>query len=419
MVIYSSEPMNYSSLSIDLTKQISKIEKKNDGIYFTPPTTIMRNIDALKKYMKNVKNVLEPSCGSCEYITALNNTHDNLIITGIEYNNTIFESIKSLADDNISLHNEDYLTYPIENKYDLILGNPPYYVMKKKDVEPCYYDYFDGRPNIFILFIIKSLKLLSDNGILSFILPKNFLNCLYYDKTRNYINSNFQILDIIECNDNYLDTKQETIIIIIQKSIGKQIKNENYCLNNDKYTIFGIPKSIIKLRSILSGSTTLQKLGFSVHVGNVVWNQCKNELTDDETKTRLIYSSDIKNKKLDIKKYSNKDKKNYISKEGEKGPILLLNRGYGVGTYNFEYCLVDEELEYLIENHLICIKYTKPINDDELKALYTRIIKSFDNKKTQDFINLYFGNNAVNTQNYVSYFRFINNYTPPSQKNIP
>ena len=397
MVIYSSEPMNYSSLSIDLTKQISKIEKKNDGIYFTPPTTIMRNIDALKKYMKNVKNVLEPSCGSCEYITALNNTHDNLIITGIEYNNTIFESIKSLADDNISLHNEDYLTYPIENKYDLILGNPPYYVMKKKDVEPCYYDYFDGRPNIFILFIIKSLKLLSDNGILSFILPKNFLNCLYYDKTRNYINSNFQILDIIECNDNYLDTKQETIIIIIQKSIGKQIKNENYCLNNDKYTIFGIPKSIIKLRSILSGSTTLQKLGFSVHVGNVVWNQCKNDLTDDETKTRLIYSSDIKNKKLDIKKYSNKDKKNYIYKEGEKGPILLLNRGYGVGTYNFEYCLVDEELEYLIENHLICIKYTKPINDDELKALYTRIIKSFDNKKTQDFINLYFGNNAVNT----------------------
>ena len=129
----------------------------------------------------------------------------------------------------------------------------------------------------------------------------------------------------------------------------------------------------------------------------MVWNQCKNELTDDETKTRLIYSSDIKNKKLDIKKYSNKDKKNYISKEGEKGPILLLNRGYGVGTYNFEYCLVDEELEYLIENHLICIKYTKPINDDELKALYTRIIKSFDNKKTQDFINLYFGNNAVNT----------------------
>jgi hypothetical protein len=129
----------------------------------------------------------------------------------------------------------------------------------------------------------------------------------------------------------------------------------------------------------------------------VVWNQCKNELTDDETKTRLIYSSDIKNKKLDIKKYSNKDKKNYIYKEGEKGPILLLNRGYGVGTYNFEYCLVDEELEYLIENHLICIKYTKPINDDELKALYTRIIKSFDNKKTQDFINLYFGNNAVNT----------------------
>jgi len=397
MVIYSCEPMNYSVLSQDLTKQIGKMEKKNDGIYFTPPTTIMKNIDALKKYMKNVKNVLEPACGSCEYITLLNNRYADLMITGIEYNKTIFESIKHLEGNNISLYNEDYLTYTNENKYDLIIGNPPYYVMKKKDVESCYYDYFDGRPNIFILFIIKSLELLSDNGILSFILPKNFLNCLYYDKTRNYIKSDFQILDIIECNDDYIDTKQETIILIIKKNIGKLIKNDKYCFHSDKYTILGIPKSISKLKSILGGSTTLQKMGFSVHVGNVVWNQCKNELTDDETKTRLIYSSDIKNKKLDIKKYSNKDKKNYISKEGEKGPILLLNRGYGVGKYNFEYCLVDEDLEYLVENHLICIKYINPINDDDLKSLYKRIIKSFENKKTQSFIKLYFGNNAVNT----------------------
>jgi len=389
--------MNYSVLSQDLTKQIGKMEKKNDGIYFTPPTTIMKNIDALKKYMKNVKNVLEPACGSCEYITLLNNRYADLMITGIEYNKTIFESIKHFEGNNISLYNEDYLTYTNENKYDLIIGNPPYYVMKKKDVESCYYDYFDGRPNIFILFIIKSLELLSDNGILSFILPKNFLNCLYYDKTRNYIKSDFQILDIIECNDDYIDTKQETIILIIKKNIGKLIKNDKYCFHSDKYTILGIPKSISKLKSILGGSTTLQKMGFSVHVGNVVWNQCKNELTDDETKTRLIYSSDIKNKKLDIKKYSNKDKKNYISKEGEKGPILLLNRGYGVGKYNFEYCLVDEDLEYLVENHLICIKYINPINDDDLKSLYKRIIKSFENKKTQSFIKLYFGNNAVNT----------------------
>ena len=57
----------YSDLSVSLTKQIDKIEKQNNGIYFTPPSTILRNMDILKPYMKNVRRVLEPSCGSCEY----------------------------------------------------------------------------------------------------------------------------------------------------------------------------------------------------------------------------------------------------------------------------------------------------------------------------------------------------------------
>ena len=57
----------------------------------------------------------------------------------------------------LSLHNEDHLQMNFEQKYDLVIGNPPYFVMKKKEVDDSYYDYFDGRPNIFILFIIKSL----------------------------------------------------------------------------------------------------------------------------------------------------------------------------------------------------------------------------------------------------------------------
>ena len=36
-------------------------------------------------------------------------------------------------------------------------------------------------------------------------------------------------------------------------------------------------------------------MGFKVSVGNVVWNQHKKILTDDSSKTRLIYSSDIVN----------------------------------------------------------------------------------------------------------------------------
>lgn len=389
--IYSD---SYSELSLILTKQIKKEEKKRDGIYFTPPSTINKTLQLLNPHMKNITHVLEPSCGSCEYVYALKKVDPTLEIVGIELNKTIFDSIKEFESNHIKLYNQDYLSYTTETNYDLIIGNPPYFVMKKKDVSKSYHKYFDGRPNIFILFIIKSIELLKPNGILSFVLPKSFLNCLYYDKTRKYLNT-FQILHIVECDHDYIDTEQETILLIIQKSVP--ISNQPYCLLND-YTIFGTPDSILKLTQLYTGSTTLYKMGFTVTVGNVVWNQVKNELTN-EKKTLLIYSSDIKDKKLSIKEYSNEDKKNYINKKGEKEALLVLNRGYGVGKYNFEYCVInrDEEIEYLIENHLICIKYKNIIDKKELICLYDKIIQSFENKKTKEFIKLYFGNNAINT----------------------
>ena len=133
-------------------------------------------------------------------------------------------------------------------------------------------------------------------------------------------------------------------------------------------------------------------MGFTVSVGNVVWNQCKSCLTDDNKKTLLIYSSDISNNKLAIKKYNNGDKKNYINKKGINGPLLVINRGYGVGTYHFNYCLINETFDYLIENHLICIKYNDDsLSNDELIVKYNQIINSFDNEKTSEFIDIYFG----------------------------
>lgn len=393
------QTQEYSELSRSLTKKINKTDKKNNGIYFTPPQTIHKNIEYLKPFMKNVRYVLEPSCGSCEYIVKLRKEYSSINITGIEFNKTIFESIQHLqTEHSIKLFNDNYLNYESHSKFDLIIGNPPYFVMKKQDVDDSYYDYFDGRPNIFILFIIKSLHLLNTDGILSFVLPKSFLNCLYYDKTRKYINERYTILNILDCTDSYIETQQETIILIIQNN--KSIEyNKSYSMDISSFTIFGLPDNITKLKALYKNSNTLYELDFNVSVGNVVWNQCKKDLTTDKNKTLLLYSSDIKNNKLEIQNYSNEDKKNYINKKGSKDPLLVINRGYGVGSYQFNYCLFnpDRNIEYLVENHLICIKYTKPISNENLITLYKKIIQSFENHKTLEFIEIYFGNNAINT----------------------
>lgn len=412
---------NFTNLSITLTKKLSSVEIKNGGIYFTPQSISRKNIEIIKQIVDssndssndsntsiNIKTILEPSCGSCEYINILKDEFKDANIVGIEYNKTIYESIKDLYDkkSNITIKNDDYLNYNnLDEKYDLIIGNPPYYVMKKEDVLSDYQDYFDGRPNIFIIFIIHSLSKLTTNGILSFILPSSFINCLYYDKLRKHIYNNYKIIDITICNDDthkYLDTQQQTIMFIIQNINSTTNSNSNtndaFVLLNNNYTIFNTKENIIKLKALYEGTeNTLDSLGFNVNIGNVVWNQCKDILTNDDTKTRLIYNSDIINQTLSLKNYKNEQKKNYINKEGNNNPLLVLNRGYGKGQYKLDYCLINIEKKYLIENHLICIKHTTETNKEKLLELYDKIIKSFNNPKTQEFINIYVGNAAINT----------------------
>jgi adenine-specific DNA-methyltransferase len=294
------------------------------------------------------------------------------------------------------------MAYQVGQSFDLIIGNPPYYVMKKDEVDPSYYDYFEGRPNIFILFIIKSLKLLSKGGILSFVLPKNFLNCLYYDKTRKFIMDNYQILHIVDCNDKYIETQQKTILLIIRnvKPINNAINNNNssFVMDLSKYTIFTTNENKQMIHQLYSNSRSLGDLGFNVRVGNIVWNQCKSELTPDDTKTRLIYSSDIKDGQLVSKPYKNADKQQYINRPGITRPMIVVNRGYGIGTYKFSFCLLNTDTEYLIENHLICIEYeNESISSEELLDKYNQIIESFKDERTYQFIDNYFGNSAINT----------------------
>lgn len=383
---------NYSPLSIKLSVSLDKETRKNEGIFFTSQSIVQDCIRQVLPFTQST-SILEPSCGSGEFISALLENNNGLHITGIEHNAAIYEEVKAFETPkhpNTKIIHGDFLKVKHDKKYDLIIGNPPYFVIKKDTVDDIYLDYFDGRPNIFILFILKSLALLADNGVLCFVLPNNFLNCLYYDKTRQYIVKNFTIINIFEAKGDFIDTQQETIIVVFQNK--SPLTTSPYKLAFRENIIFGVQDSIISLQTLVKGSTTLHDMGFSVSVGNIVWNQKKTILTDDSTATRLIYSSDIKKGSVGMETYKNTEKKNYINLQGTTGKILLVNRGYGVGKYKFEFALYESSNPYLIENHIICI--SGPDTNDT----FEKIIKSFKDKRTHQFIDLYFKNNAINVR---------------------
>ncbi|MAD57217.1 MAG: hypothetical protein CMK44_01410 [Porticoccus sp.] len=390
----------FGELSKTLTRELDKNTKKSKGIFFTPYNIIKKSCDIVFEYCakNNIKinDILEPSCGSCEYIKHLDNITDDVIIDGIEYDDTIYENIKSLKfRNNVNLMKMDYLKYEVERMYDLIIGNPPYFVVKQADVKEEYKQFYDGRPNMFVLFIIHSLSKLKEGGLISFILPKSFCNCLYYNKIRSHINENFTIVDVYDFSrESYLETAQDTIMLLIHNKPGE---NNDYIYNNNGNILFNTPENIKHIKRLYDNSTNLKNLNLSVKVGNTVWNQCKDILSDDSKFTRLIYSGDIKNNKLELTEYKNDKKKNYIMKKGETEPVLVVNRGYGVGSYNLNYGIIDLDHEYLIENHLIIIKSKDNLTKEELISKFNMITKSFNDKRTEEFIKLYCCNSALNT----------------------
>ena len=72
----------------------------------------------------------------------------------------------------------DFFTYPANNRFDTIIGNPPY--VRFRDIQESTkrllpMDMFDRRSNLYLFFIAKCMEHLTERGELIFITPRNFL----------------------------------------------------------------------------------------------------------------------------------------------------------------------------------------------------------------------------------------------------
>jgi hypothetical protein len=150
------------------------------GQFFTKESIIEKLLDILFEYKhyKNNIELLEPYFGTGNFIKVLNN-RGFYNIDGCEIDETIADKA------------EDFFDYPIEKKFDLIIGNPPF---TKYNIKESYYypkKYLNSTisshnylPNKILkkekekienIFIFKSLKHLNDkNSTIAFILPISF-----------------------------------------------------------------------------------------------------------------------------------------------------------------------------------------------------------------------------------------------------
>lgn len=381
----------FSKLSLSLTEQLSKKEKKDMGIYFTPRKIVRALIENLPQ--REFGHIIEPSCGSGEFLRALDvlATH----IDAIELNDIIFDATVAAAGEipytsAVVFHKANFLEWGggAAVAADLVIGNPPYYVCSAGDIPRQYKKYIAGRPNIFCAFILHAHTLLASGGIMAFVLPKSFMNSAYYSSIRSFLVETGTILNILDfAAADFLDTEQQTIGFIYQKGGGT---NGKYVFSRAGGIYFTTAQE--KLEELCRGSTTLEELGLSVKTGTVVWNEKKQLLTDNDAETLLIYNSNLSGAgtPLQFPQFRAGEKKQYIRAPARREPAIVVNRGNGNAKYVFNYSFIDGTRPYLVENHLNFISASAGARAD-----FNRVLNSFANPKTMEFIELFCGNNAL------------------------
>jgi len=372
--------MSFRELSHRIHKDLSKEVRQSQGIFFTPLEARLRVFQKLEEYGCLPETILEPSFGSGEFILDCIEKYPNAKVFGVEYNKNMYDSFVKTGVETTLVH-QDFLTYTGE-KVDLIIGNPPYFVVKHKNPE-C----MVGRGNIFVMFLYKCLKEhLKENGILAFVLPTSFYNSSYYEPCRKFIEKDYTILHVETLKVDYYETKQDTMILMIQH---KKSQDKPYILNYKGNTYIN-PHST-ELKTLLNGTVSLKELGFQVKTGEVVWNQHKSKLSNQGT--LLIYSSNIVNGLLVLNNLKSNEKKQYIKGYNGtpiNGPAILVTRGYG-NKFKFNFVLVDETMTFYGENHVNIIL---PMSQDAVESI-PRVMASFQNDKMLKFIECFVGNGAL------------------------
>jgi adenine-specific DNA-methyltransferase len=390
----------FNNISKELTKALSKEEKKSNGIFFTPKTYRDIILDKVKEYKvtNDSLQVLEPSFGSGEFITDILNIYPTATITGVEISEQMFSAFQDTVAEktNVLLYNQDFIEFNTNILYDIIIGNPPYVVIKSKNVPQIFKTITTGRPNLYCWFLFKCIGLLKENGLLAFVIPNSMLNTAYYESLRKYIHNECEILEIVLMkNKKFMETDQDTIGFVLRRMSNNT--NTRYVVKYRERILFSVYYKYLQER--LEQSKTLTELGFGVKTGSIVWNQVKDNLTTDETKgTLLIYTSNIKNGSFErLKPSKDKEKKQYVisTKVKDKGPVILINRGYGNTSYNFTIMLiedtVDDKKEFYVENHLNVVY---PITDEaknNIKLVYNYLVS----EKNREYITKFTGNGAM------------------------
>ncbi|WP_243238624.1 Eco57I restriction-modification methylase domain-containing protein [Romboutsia sp. 1001713B170207_170306_H8] len=238
----------YSSKNYEQSLEIEF--RKSKGIYYTPKVIVNYIMEKTLKNHDIVNNpcprVLDMSCGCGNFLLqaydilydlleenifdlkekyksdywCLENIHKHIVencIFGIDIDSNAIKILKQSLwdkdtninnivneDYNYNIYNDDGLKKEWEFKFDYIVGNPPYVGHKSLDKEYKKYlikefnQVYKDKSDLYFCFYKRAIDLLNDNGVMSMITPRYFLESPSGNSLRLFIKDNASIKEIVD-----------------------------------------------------------------------------------------------------------------------------------------------------------------------------------------------------------------------------
>ena len=225
--------------------------RRSQATYFTPPLVAGAVVELAIEagFDTETDDVLDPAAGGAAFLSTLVGRmkvagvkHEDVArrLNGIEIDEGLARLSHRLIEERLGakllqeiIVTGDALVTPLEAAYDLVIANPPYGRVSPDEVhgEEWRRVSYRGHINKYALFAELSFRVAKRGGLVVLVIPSSFRAGPLYDRMREFIRSEGEILTIASIQDRngvFIDVTQDISVLIARKgephSAGSKVR---------------------------------------------------------------------------------------------------------------------------------------------------------------------------------------------------
>lgn len=392
------EQNHYNGFSPDTRRWLASApleHRKRLGQYMTPAPLRDRLLDHCDLFAG--MRALDPGVGTGEFLKSVLHRQPQAEAHGWD----VDPSVLSVARANVPAAHlgERSALEPYQGeRFDLVIGNPPYFQFNApREIRTYYARVISGRVNIFSLFFQAGLEALRPGGQLAYVIPPSMNNGAYFERLRDFLieHAAIEFLEIHRDQAMFDGARTPVQLLVLRKGgadAGRYVFVRRNRGNGFQRTIFSERPD--EMAASFAGRSTLFDLGYSAVTGTVAWNQHKAALRREEG-SRVVPLIWAHNVREEVRLMREHKRPQFITDDRPTlaGPAIVSNRIVGaVGSAEFRCALVPVGMEFVAENHINVIREHGHFAP---KATWRELLDALQDPQTAARVRLLTGNTQV------------------------